>query len=697
MLRIEETTNRTYQERMDDAFASLPLISGEWTNFNPSDPGMTILENLTVFETLQGSRINALTDRVQFMLLKMAGFQSSKGKCARVLLTTDGIPEKIQVIKNQKFRLGRLVFETRRDTSIGGCHLTGILSSYNDSYHDCSFLLDREYRMPVRIFGDTPKVGDCVYFFSNDLPEPGAELIFYINVDSRFNRNPVENRAENLFASLKWEYYTEEGFQELKVRDYTGAFISSGELKLKLGEKEPSPYRETPVKGYCIRATLTEMNYDIRPRLTAVDAFLLETWQKDTKAVCTAYRYSDKLHIKSLFPEGEYVLVFGKEEKGPSYRRYELTLSPGARGRYCLYKKEDKGFTLEFGDGLFGKSPVKVKEAIRVVLYDEDIMRSYRIGLVQGYDNQELDLPVKHIVPDSFCLLAKRQDESGEDIFDFVRPEHNEDDSLYYHLLENDGKIVIEDAGSFMGAELFLSGVTVSEGPDGNVRPGNYFSADGLDYGAVFYNPGGGTGGCFRERLEEVRDRFRNDVFTPYTCVTAADYEEMVRTTPGLCIRKAKAIMNEMDNLVHIAVMPGTDEEHPSLPDTYKKAITERLLERRLITTRFQLLNPVYTPVSIKSTVYVRRYVGDCRKIIEERFRKELDYVESDRNFGEILRFEDVFRAVEELDCVEYIYELSVWPERRKFAKVVDSDIYPLENCLLYPGNIELELITAQK
>ena len=46
MLRVEEIAGRTYQERMGDTLTALPLISGEWTNYNASDPGITILENL---------------------------------------------------------------------------------------------------------------------------------------------------------------------------------------------------------------------------------------------------------------------------------------------------------------------------------------------------------------------------------------------------------------------------------------------------------------------------------------------------------------------------------------------------------------------------------------------------------------------------------------------------------------------------
>ncbi len=698
MLRIQEAVSRSFRERMADVYTDLPTLSREWTNYNPSDPGITILENLTLFETYQGLRANTLTARAERMLLKMAGFEPRRGKCARLLLSAEGLKRPVTLPNGQRFILGDLVYETRRQILAGDCHLTGIYSYNGEEFRNLSFLLDREYRVPAKVFGEKPKAGDAVYFFSDALPEKEKETSFYIEIDPINNRNPVEDRSENRFASLKWECYTGDGFEEIKVRDYTGAFLYSGEVKLKMPEKEPAVYEEGPEKGYCIRATLERAGYDVRPRLYQVDAFLFEVWQKDTRSICHTYQKNRTIRITSPIENEGYILVFGKEEKGSSYRRYELATTADQNGRFCLYERGEHGnFSLTFGRDLFGFEPERIKDAIRVVIYSEEIMRRYSVGEVLGYDDQELELPVRRIVPESFCLIARRMDENGVYYYDFVRPEKEGESALYYHLLENEGKIIIEDAGAFIGAELFMGGCAVTEGPKGNIRAGNRLSAAGLGEKISFINPAEGMGGLFRETLAETRARFREDVYTPYTCVTEEDFERLVSSTPGLCIRKTKAKMNDMENLVHIAVLPGTDEEFPKLSAAYRKAIEERLDDRRLINTRFQILSPVYVGVSVRSTVYIKRHYSDCREKIEERLQEMIRYADSEKNFGDVLIFEEVFRAVEELDCVEFIYELTMRPENGKYAVIRDSNIYPAENALLYPGNIELELITSEK
>ena len=142
---------------------------------------------------------------------------------------------------------------------------------------------------------------------------------------------------------------------------------------------------------------------------------------------------------------------------------------------------------------------------------------------------------------------------------------------------------------------------------------------------------------------------------------------------------------------------PGTDEDFPRLSESYKKIIRSQLELRRLLTTRVELVSPAYTQVNVSGTIYVKMHYENSQAIIEDTIRQKIDYLNSEKNFGELLKFDDVFRAVELLDCVEYIYELSLRPLTTAHAKMKDADILPAENCLLTPGQISLELITFEK
>lgn len=692
MLNYKNLDDKTFDEAFNEAVMQIPLYSREWTNFNASDPGITILENLTAFETVQRGSINQINAQVRQNLLRMVGFQAARGKCARLLLAAEGVDEPFVIAANQKFLLGDLSFETNRMIEVGNCRLSGIYSLHQGKLSDCSFLIDREVQVPAAIFGDQPEVGDCLYFASTGFPAAGEDMIFYVSVDGNIHRNPVQGKVSEIFASLKWECYTENGYVEMSVRDTTGAFLTSGEIRLRMPQEQGAPCPDLPEQPFVIRATLTRADYDIRPKLTGVEGFLFEVWQKDTKAACHTFNKVNRVPLVSDLAEEGYLQVYCKEEKGSSYRRYERAPGEDAIGRYYDLEKEGYGLNAFYFDKKkHGFGPERLKNAVKIMIYEEEITRSYDLGTVLGYDDQVVELPLGRIVAESFFVIAMREDENGEALYDFVRPERYGEDDLTYHLLENEGKIVIEDAGAFVGARLLVGGLSVNRGKEGNVRERNYFQAPGIGGGIRFFNPGPGTGGAFRETIREVTDRFLEDIRKPYAAVTAADYERIVMETPQLCIRKVKAVIDAERNLVRIAVMPQGIEAFPKLSEQYKRLIRNYLEERRLLTTVIEIMPPVYVPVNVQGMIYIKRHYENCRELVEQTIRNQIDYLHSDKNFGDVLKFDEVFRAIEALECVESIYDLSLRPQNMGQARMQEEDIVPRENCLCCAGTITVE------
>lgn len=698
MLVNKNLNDKTYQELISEAIMQIPLYTTEWTNFNPSDPGMTILENLTAFEALQQESIRQVTPKIRQKLLKMLGFTERKGRCARILMSAEGVKEPVELQANQPFYLGDLTFETNRRMRIGGYSLTGVYGQHDGSFQDYSYLINDDIPKAAMIFGETPCEGDCVYFTADRLPEPGEEMIFYMTLANRFNRNPYEEKGNNTFADLVWECYTGNGYETMNVADYTSCFLVSGEVRMRMPNTAAAVCEELPKPAYAIRTRVIKADYDVSPKLLSVAGFLFEAWQKETKSVCYTFQKYSKITLNSELMEEGYLQVFCKEEKGSFYRRYEPVSEEGDRGRFYTLEHERYGVnTFSFDRRRFGFAPDKLKNAVKIMVYSEEMMRRFYLGIVQGYDAQELELPVKNIVAESFCIIAKRTDENGEELFDFVRPNYYEEDSLTYYLLENEGKIIIEDAGVFIGASLYMGSCSITRGQEGNIREGNRFRTGKNLQDIEFVNVGPGTGGCFRESIADVRKRFLADMNKPYTAVTAADYESIVKSAPGLCIHKVRAVLWEERNEVQIAVKPGTDECFPKLSDTYRKSLEQLLEKKRLLTTRVEIVPPVYLPINVKGVIYVKRHYEREQGLIEQTIREQLEYLESDRNFGDVLKFDEVFRAVENLECVEYIYDLTLHPQYPGAAKIRDNDIYPNADCLCYAGDIQLEIRNYEK
>src|SRR5713101_2366649 len=86
-LTIPAIDDRRYQDLRDDALARIPVHNPEWTNFNRSDPGVTLVE---VFAFLTESllyRSNQIPERNRRKFLKLLGVPLQPASFARGLVT----------------------------------------------------------------------------------------------------------------------------------------------------------------------------------------------------------------------------------------------------------------------------------------------------------------------------------------------------------------------------------------------------------------------------------------------------------------------------------------------------------------------------------------------------------------------------------------------------------------------------------
>ncbi len=696
MLNPKSIPEKTYEELMEENLSKIPVYSSEWTNYNPADPGITVLENLSAIQIVQQNQINEVTPAVRAMLLKMLGYQANRGRSAEVYLEATGIQHAFDIPADQRFMVGDISFETTLPRHVTASHLVGLYSRSEKGLCDLRYILDKDVTLQAKVFGNPPREGTELYFVM-DTPLKGGETgTIYVNTAESYERNPFEKDGDLSFAEISWECYTEEGFVPMKVLDGTCGFIRSGYMKFRQPVVPAAVYTEGEISGYVWRATLKKSEYDIIPVITDITGFLFPVYQKETKIITHSFQTASSVALNSAMQEKGYVKVYAKEQKGTSYVEYIESTGAGQTGRYYRKKRLGSGrYVFEFDRAAFGFAPGHVKNAVKVVVYNEEMMRKYYLGQIQGYDSQEFALPCGHVVPSTFSVIAERERKNGEKYYDFLKPGRLGEREMSYVLYENEGKIRVTNPGSYVGARLYLGSLAVTLGPEGNVRKGNEFFPVDLDgdSSARFFNPAVGTGGCFQETFEEVRKRFIHDLNTPETAVRPVDYESLIRRTPGLCIRKVRAWMDYVRNEVQAVVLPDNDAAYPQLSDKYRAEIEQWLEKRRLLCTRIRVRQPVYVAVFTSGTIYVKPHYEGCREQIEDVIRRNLDYIKGNQQFGQTLRFDRLFHEIESLDCVSYIYELSVNPQNMTCASVDGTDIVPAENCLLYPGNMKLDIL----
>src|SRR6478735_9155582 len=114
-LTIPTLDTRRYQDLLDEALARIPVHTPEWTNFNKSDPGVTLIELFAFLTESLLYRANQIPERNRRKFLQLLGvpLQPSSSAVGLVAFTNDRGPlQTITLSRGVEVRAGQIPFRT---------------------------------------------------------------------------------------------------------------------------------------------------------------------------------------------------------------------------------------------------------------------------------------------------------------------------------------------------------------------------------------------------------------------------------------------------------------------------------------------------------------------------------------------------------------------------------------------------------
>lgn len=114
-LQIPNLDDRRYQELLDEALARVPVHNPEWTNFNKSDPGVTLIEIFAFLTESLLYRANQIPERNRRKFLSLLGVPLAAAASARGLVqfaNERGPLEAVTVPAGREVRAGQVPFYT---------------------------------------------------------------------------------------------------------------------------------------------------------------------------------------------------------------------------------------------------------------------------------------------------------------------------------------------------------------------------------------------------------------------------------------------------------------------------------------------------------------------------------------------------------------------------------------------------------
>src|SRR6266571_2602032 len=86
-LKIPTLDDRKFQDLLDESLARIPVHNPEWTNFNNSDPGVTLIEIFAFLTESLLYRSNQIPERNRRKFLKLLGVPLQPASSARGMVT----------------------------------------------------------------------------------------------------------------------------------------------------------------------------------------------------------------------------------------------------------------------------------------------------------------------------------------------------------------------------------------------------------------------------------------------------------------------------------------------------------------------------------------------------------------------------------------------------------------------------------
>lgn len=697
MLNSIHLNDKSYQELFDEALSQISICSGEWTNYNPSDPGITLLENLTAFNFLQQNRIDEVTDDIRLSLLKLLGHQPSKNSAAKLLIKppADDCPKILSA--QYSIKAGSVNFETENVTQLYDWSVSSIYSVKEGTYRDITYLLDSQTGTAA-VFGNEPDIGDALcLILKGSLPENG-KLLFWVEAADDTMRNPFPENMKSIFGCTRWQLFSESGWSDVDFTDDTHGFLQSGAVTIDTAKISPALCDAFHDEGFALRCILTDGSYDIAPRIAGIAGNLFPVSQRETVSRCFSFDGADELTVQSALAVNGAVFVYCREPNEHIYRAYREYPGMNKKGRFYTLELTETGAVIRFDRDNFGFAPDSGKDAIKVVCCTEDMVHHRSLGTVFGYDDQIIDVDfINDILPDCFSLIAEIPDNAGGSCYKFIFPGKNADGEISYELLSHAGMIKITDPGIGTEYRLFVCDCAFTTGVRGAVRKNSILfhteGQPGFEKVIRFTSPAPAIGGSSWETPEQLRLRFARDMRQINTAVTADDYKFLAKNTPALCIHKVTAWSDSAKNTVSVVVKPrNMNEKLPKLSEAYQNAILRYLNERRMITTRIELLQPRYLPINVTAALKVKRHYRSVEDDIKSLLTKLLDHVDSDADFGGMIRFDEIYRALSDTAGVSAIEYLRLIPDDPMDVTISGNDIILPPDALCHIGNVKLEL-----
>jgi len=661
--------DRSFDDLVAEARRLIPRYAPEWTDHNETDPGITLVQLFAWLSEMLIYKLNQVPERNYVKFLQLLGLELEPARPARAELTftlaRDDVETVLVPLGTEVAATGggdpAPIFETDRALVALGAELAAV-QSFDGFGYSLETTANQAADQTFPPFGPRAREGSALLLgFDSELDFTDQEINLTFAVAGDPHDEPSlccdpDQLAAAAPATLVWEYWDGSYWQTLSLReDGTRAFSRSGHVYLEGPGTNAAKAQLGAVKDqelYWLRCRLRSSRYERAPRLEWVATNTVEATQAQT--------VSDEVLGGSDGRPGQSFLL---AHTPVLVRRRPLTVSSddvsgaaAAGGSVTV-----DSLRLEVDEGIGEERWVVWQEVPDFYASgpdDRHFVLNRTTGEVRFGDGRRGRIPVANRDNPSANVVARDYRYGG-------------------------GKAANVGAGTLTELRSWVSGV------------------DSVT------NRRAATGGAGEETVAEAKARAPREIQSRKRAVTAADFELLALATPGVRVRRAKALplhhpafpAARIPGVVTVVVVPDSDDDRPQPGPETLAAVCAHLDQHRLLTTELHVVAPTYHRVAIEADVVVRPEadLAEVQSQLEDELERFFHPLEGGAEgqgwvFGRDVFYSEVYRVLLGVDGVDRIRDnqLLIWldGERQEFCRDV-----PLEaGALLYSGEHDVRV-----
>lgn len=629
-LPVPNLDNRTFEQLLQEARKSISNYASQWTNHNPADPGITLIELFAWLAEITSYRINLVTDEHRLKYLKLLGIRPQGILPATVDLSFE--VEEVMHLEKGTFFLAEkagenISFELPEDITVIPVQLEKII------VNEMSVHLSEA---SSRNFSQASKLSKGI-----------------------FDRTVANFKEDLFFAPFG-----------LETRRNSELYLG---FKLK-SQKTVSSELEYPYESLNLMCYLYEKD-------------LPQPGKHGEEAEYSFENAKLKWEIYLLSPEGKQWNEIFPEDRTQNFRKSGSLLFKDLEGWVCSSLEalcslnEEKYFwlrcTLLESEYEYPPRIEKINLNVATVIQKKRVTGG-TLEKSNGFPGQVFELPETPVLRGSLKLTLAGEEWKEVEDFDGSGPE-----SLHFTLDSMKGEIRFGDGlqGKVPpeGTEIQAFEYDTSRGDQGNIPADSRWAVKGEKLeGLKISNLKPAVGGKREESIDEAFERFTRDLTVPYRAVTSEDFEYIARETPGLRIAQAKVIPNfdpyiqaEKEGVVTVVIIPFSPldiiETPPEPSPGFRAAVARHLEKHRLLGTRVYVFSPKYVRVEVKVTLGISKgfLEQEIRKAVLERLNLYLHPAKGGKNgkgwpVGKPVYRSEIYRLIMEIQGVSLIQKINI-------------------------------------